>query len=284
MVKKDQIRGSNRQHHRQPPSTTVVTARGIVFHLQTVMVFASAGASSALNGISKARQASLLTAFDNKYAKRQSQIENNRLQLEIHRYKIQMEKHTKCIAFFFVVVAACLFSVWSLHPGWMTSSDYLGAGQEDKRSLQDLAESIRRVRLRRQEAIQDDTPKDGINEKGILHEGDKGWGFGRHIYPSQSAQGEDTARGASTNDLHLADPPDKFLIDALDEEKNSFDEESRLQLLEERIRINQEMKVKEEVDAKYAKDRIAESIDALKQYAENIHPLRSPDIEEESFS
>jgi hypothetical protein len=265
-------------HIQDASSTSGRNQRGFSLFLPAIMVFASSGTSYALNGISKARQTGMLTYVDNKYAKRQSQIENHRMRLETHRYRIQMERKKKYLVFLLAVVAAGLFSVWSLVSGWMSSSYYYAENTEDKRSLQDLAESIRRVRLRRQESLKDIEPGEGVKEQD-----DRGWGVGQRIRLPDQEHGEDS-KNIGIDDIHLGIPPDKFLIDTLEEEKNSFDEENRLERLEEKIRISQEIRVKEELRAKHLEDKMAESLDALKQYSENLPPLRPPDIGEESFS
>ncbi len=161
------------------------------------------------------------------------------------------------------------------------SSLYDSGKDEEKRSLHDLAETIRRVRLRRQQSLEDSIAVGGIQENGVLKHHDKGWVMGRNIHPPQAQQGGDLL-GAIGNDR--AEPTDNILPATSEDENNRNEGEVRLEQLEERVRLSQEIRVKEELRAKYLEDKMSESLDALKQYTDNLPPLGPPEIEAESFS
>jgi hypothetical protein len=259
------------------------------------MVYFSTGTSAALNGISKARQATFISALDNKYTKRQSQIDYNLRQLEIHRSKLLMEHHKRKVCLYIVVSGVCLFIAWNFLTGSMMGPFYDAKKDDEKRSLKDLAESIRRVRLRRQQSLQENdivpTAGRGVQQKKSGNDGrqdeNKGWVMGNMIHPPNGLEkGGNSLETRSISDEHSAELIDEEnLISELENESNIRSEGGDgLKQIEERVRLSQRIRVKEELKAKYLEDKMAASLDALKQYAGNLPPLEHPEIEAESFS
>eukprot|EP00529_Nitzschia_sp_RCC80_P020096 CAMPEP_0113489094 /NCGR_PEP_ID=MMETSP0014_2-20120614/26354_1 /TAXON_ID=2857 /ORGANISM="Nitzschia sp." /LENGTH=419 /DNA_ID=CAMNT_0000382825 /DNA_START=376 /DNA_END=1635 /DNA_ORIENTATION=+ /assembly_acc=CAM_ASM_000159 len=136
---------------------------------------------------------------DNKYAKRKSQME---------RLHFQYRNQSSSQRFVMILVVTALLSFVSF---WILSSK-MSAGyagrEEDVRSLQDLADSIRRVRLRRQQALGSNgsgsgsiNSANGDSSDGIpYHTG--GRQIDRHSVPLGSEQNKEEQMLLHQNHLH----------------------------------------------------------------------------------
>jgi hypothetical protein len=140
--------------------------------------------------------------------------------------------------------------------GWITASYNIGsitsAAEEDAK-LHDLAESIRRMRLRRHQAL-------------LRTGGDS-----------------NDQRDEERNHHHLENTNHHKNNEGLpeDSEDEGF---HHYEHIEERIRETHQKKVKEELRAERLDNTMAKSIESLKHYAEKEVPNKIPDVEEESFT
>jgi hypothetical protein len=274
-----------------------------------------------------------ITYSDNKYAKRRSQMESLR---------IQYRNHASSQRFVLMLVATVVFSFLSF---WVISNkmsaNYAGS-EEDVRSLQDLADSIRRVRIRRQQALNNAAPNsisnsggsgsndlagNGLYDEGLhpqknFHQTGSGGG-GRQQQPMQlGGDGDDDEESLHHHHVHAHDDPyvnrpatslhhnrpkyddDRPLYgprnyyhsssdhggDTREQKKqqqrfhpsdserrwksdveSQIDEESRLVLLENKIRSSHEINVQQEVQAKRFDDKMDATIEALKELSSHQH-------------
>ena len=147
---------------------------------------------------------------DNKYAKRKSQME---------RLHFQYRNQSSSQRFVLILVATVLLSFVSF---WILSSK-MSAGyagrEEDVRSLQDLADSIRRVRLRRQQAL---GGNDGGSSSINSANGDSSDGIPYHTGGRQ--HDEHSVPGGSQ---HNKEDEILFLQNHLHDEYNDYEEENR---------------------------------------------------------
>ncbi|KAL3908159.1 MAG: hypothetical protein SGILL_008590 [Bacillariaceae sp.] len=222
----------------------------------------------------KSSQEALAAALDNKYLKRRSQIEDYQRQhhLDLCDCGEQMfhlarsPRNRQYLMVLIVVMFFSLSSFWFL-AGWL-SALYSTPVSEEK-SLQDLADSIRRMRLRRH-----NTNKKAAVSSQSEEDDDV-------TFRARERRPEDDLR--DQNNVHQyydsKHPP---------EPKNEFEyqgEAARVQALEQRIRETQDRQVKAELRAKRLEDSMANNIHALKDIADHGGPnLASDELEEESFT
>ena len=224
------------------------------------------GSSSVSSSFSKGRgQETLATVLDNKYLKRRSQIEMQRR----HQMESALCPTNQCMQlhdprnknYTVLVVIAILTSLcFSFYiAGWITSSYNIGsitsAAEEDAK-LHSLAESLQRMRLRRQQAL--------------LR----------------------TGGGDSNDQQHHDEERNHHQLDNNYNHKNNEDQSEdienegfhRFEHIEERIRETHQKEVKEELRAERLDNTMAKSIEALKHYKEKEVPNKVPDVENESFT
>lgn len=143
----------------------------------------------------------------------------------------------------------------------------------EEKSLQDLAESIRRMRLRRHTVYNSRDP-----------EGDDA-----SLFASQEDHRDDESLSSPQrlghryyNDVDPPEPRDEFEL-----LKSSEEEGKRLEQLEQRIRATQDRHVKKELQEKRMEDKMEESIKALKELTSSNHDgigEHKEDVAQESFT
>jgi hypothetical protein len=215
-------------------------------------------------------------ALDNKYLKRWSQIERQRrydmenslcggesccATLTNHPIfqlstKLPPHNHRQHTTLMLVLVCMSLCSFWFL-AGWL-SANYVfvptsATTTTEEKSLKDLAESIRRMRLRRQHAFHGPTFEDDATVIPLAEEDINNLKRLGHRY---------------YNDMDPPEPRDEFEL-----LKNSEEEAKRLERLEQRIRATQDHQVKKELEEKRMEDKMEESIQALKELTNHYAAL-----------
>lgn len=229
----------------------------------------------------------LASVLDNKYLKRRSQIElQRRHEIEMARcggsdslmnhpiFHITNPNHRPYTKLMLVVFFLAMCSFWFL-AGWMMSALYTTSSPviSEQKSLQDLADSIQRMRLRRAQAIQEASVDDEPPSSLVSDEDEKLNEKKRHNRLQQVHYYH--------SHMDLPEPKNEFDLLKSSEEN----EADRIQKLEQRIRATQDRTVKEELKAKRLDDTMAQSIQALRRYAhEDASVVKLEDVEEESFS
>jgi hypothetical protein len=222
---------------------------------------------------------SLATALDNKYLKRKLEMQR-RHQLEMSRCSRHMVTQLKlryrhAMVLVILIASFSLCSFW-FFCGWMSA--YYGGGVDDTQSLQDLAESIRRMRLRRHQALHGND-RDPAADLLKHHDGDN------HHYHSNAHNLKtiNNNNALDDNDDITFRGEEKLLIE-LKVDNTDAEEENRLKRLEEKIRQEQNKEIKEELKFKRLENKMDQTIQALKHYKEHSPPKVPDIIEEEKFT
>jgi hypothetical protein len=214
-------------------------------------------------------------ALDNKYLKRRSQMERQRLHdMESSicgvgdisccaslNHPPVLQRNRKYRTFLLVVLGLSLCSILFL-AGWLSANYTSFTTTSEEKSLEDLAESIRRMRLRRQKSTQLVDTGSQDQDEALQVDRPPPKRLGHRYY----------------NDRDPPEPPDEFEL-----LKNSEVEAKRLEELEKRIRATQDRQVTNELKEKRMEDKMAESIQALKAFAYKATAQKEKELEQESF-
>lgn len=242
---------------------------------------ASVSSSYSANRVTRFKdsQEALASALDNKYLKRRSQIEHQRrhsLELcggsgETILHLTDSPRNRQYLVLLLFLTASTLSSFWFL-AGWVSAS-YGRPSVSEEKSLQDLADSIRRMRLRRNRAN-----KNG----GKLKDDDDGAALLVGLSQGDDLP-EDVLRDQTEHNYYDHKEPPEPLSEF--EYPDLQGEAARVQRLEARIRETQDRQVKEELRAKRLEDSMADNLKALKDAVEHEGPqVAAEELEEESFS
>jgi hypothetical protein len=245
-------------------------------------------ASSGRIRFKDSQEALAAAALDNKYLKRRSQIIE-----DYHRRRHHLDlcgggggggggeqifhltnspRNRQYLMVLLAVMVFSLSSFWFL-AGWLSA--YYTSPESEEKSLQNLADSIRRMRLRRHRANHKaGTSRSGVDDDALFEDdapvnGDK-------------QPRDDPNHPREHQYYNRKSPP---------EPRNEFEypdlqgEAERVQKLEERIRETQDRQVKAELRAKRLEDSMASSIKALKDFANHEgYKVAAEDVEDESFT
>ncbi|KAG7342941.1 hypothetical protein IV203_020886 [Nitzschia inconspicua] len=231
----------------------------------------------------KDREDVLAMVMDNKYLKRRSQMQRQRLHdsessicggvdscctsVNYHSiFHLTTNSGNRKVALILLVVLVLSLCSFLFLAGWLTANySLLYSTQTEEKSLQDLAESIRRMRLRRQKAALGGGSED--------------------LFPEESSQPMQVDRTTPKrlghryyNDMDPPIPPDELEL-----LKRSEAEAKRMEQLEARIRATQDRQINNEMKEKRLEDKMAESIQALKAFAYQEAAQKDQILEEESF-
>lgn len=219
------------------------------------------------------REAAAALMLDNKYLKRRSQVELQRLH-DMHEGSITENccnaitynnipfggsRNRKYTTFLMAVLVLSLCSFLFL-AGWLTAANYTSATStsEDK-SLHDLADSIRRMRLRRQAAA----VMNGDGGDSSSQDRSDRFGVDEHHHLPLPPPPPKRLGHRYYNDRDPPEPPDELEL--------LRHSEAEAQRLEQRIRATQDRQVFSEMKEKRMEDEMAESIQALKAMAYNTN-------------